>query len=739
MKQKILNFYNRLKSIQARSTLIILVIAAVLIETTAMVQYWFASKGIESGAQYRAETELKIASLHISKAMSEVEVAAQNMVWAIEGNLREPDSVYNASRRLVEKNPSIVGCGVAFVSNYYPEKGHWYEPYVAKLADGTIVEKQIGSDTHNYFEMSWYKKGLNATKGEWTEPYYDNAGARMMLCTYTLPLHDSKGRVVAVVGADISLEWLNSIINAHPIYPSSFNVVISREGQILVGPGNDTSVSRNISDVTARMEDTTVNDINRQMMAGDSGQFVVKENDGRKSYVFFAPIEGDAGWSMAVVCSEKEIYKELRTVSMLLFLLMIAGMALMGYLMYRSIRAFRRLQTINAEKERMGSELRIANAIQMGMLPKTFPPFPERNDLEVFGSIVPAKAVGGDLYDFFIRDEKLFFCVGDVSGKGVPASLVMAVTRSLYRSISVRESMPGKIMEAMNSAMYEMNDSSMFVTLFVGVLDLPTGRLHYCNAGHCAPLLIGATAGVLPVDSNIPVAVVNDWKFVSQEAIVSPQTTIFLYTDGLTEATNARQEQFGETRLRKAINQSKDNDPVHLIECMSEAVQTFVDGAEQSDDLTMLAVKYTKEQQAEKLHRSVTLLNDIAEVPRCSAFVQDVCKEVGFDNTTTMSINLAVEEAVVNVMNYAYPEGTKGNVNIEACANDVRLKFIITDSGKPFDPTVVEEADTTLSVEERPMGGLGIFLVRQLMDSINYEYVNEHNVLTLRKKLPVKE
>ena len=166
---------------------------------------------------------------------------------------------------------------------------------------------------------------------------------------------------------------------------------------------------------------------------------------------------------------------------------------------------------------------------------------------------------------------------------------------------------------------------------------------------------------------------------------------------------------------------------------MQEAVHLFVDGAEQSDDLTMLGIQYTKEQRAVCLQRELTLPNDVQTIPQLAAFVDDICEALGFDMSATMQMNLALEEAVVNVMSYAYPAGTQGDVHIEAQANDVRLKFTITDSGAPFDPTAKDEIDTTLSAEERPIGGLGIFLVREMMDSINYERVNNQNILTLRK------
>ena len=267
----------------------------------------------------------------------------------------------------------------------------------------------------------------------------------------------------------------------------------------------------------------------------------------------------------------------------------------MGYIIVRSVRNFNKLQTVNAEKERIGSELRIANRIQMGMLPKIFPPYPDRNDVEIFASLIPAKEVGGDLYDFYIRDEKLFFCIGDVSGKGVPASLVMAVSRSLFRTVSGHETDPSRIVQHMNEAMTDMNETNMFVTLFVGVLDLKDGQLHYCNAGHCEPLLIGSEVEKLSTDTNIPAGVLGDWNYNAQTIDIKPQTAIFLYTDGLTEAKNAENDMFGNKRLLSVAEELTEDGismPEQIIHHMSEAVESFVNGYEQSDDLTMLAIKY---------------------------------------------------------------------------------------------------------------------------------------------------
>ena len=221
-------------------------------------------------------------------------------------------------------------------------------------------------------------------------------------------------------------------------------------------------------------------------------------------------------------------------------------------------------------------------------------PYPERHDIDIYGELSPAKAVGGDLFDFYLHDEQLFFCVGDVSGKGVPASMVMAVICSMFRYISGHTSSPDQIVSDLNNAISEKNEASMFVTLFVGVLDLKSGLMRYSNAGHDAPMLIGRNVGLLPCDPNLPVGVMPGWKFTLQEAVIDRNTTIFLYTDGLNEAEDNLHAQFGKERVQavaETLLAQKRHQPKTLIASMSDAVQEFVGDAEQSDDLTMLAIQ----------------------------------------------------------------------------------------------------------------------------------------------------
>jgi sigma-B regulation protein RsbU (phosphoserine phosphatase) len=757
-----------------------------------------STKAMMKQAQERSMGMMANTNGQTDGVLTTVEVAIANTVPEIEGSLSNPDDLYFIVERILRLNPIIVGSAIAFEPNYFPDKGVFFSPYAYRKDSVTIATKQLGTDDYDYHCMDWYQIPKLLGKAYWSDPYYDIGGGDMTMTTYSLPLFDKNGMMYAVVTADISIDWLTSQMhridemNNKNIQRLSeedikaYSFIIGRNGTYIVHPDKERILNQSYFSYAMETNDTIDDHIGHEMINGHIGMEDFSDN-GISSAIFYSPIER-TGWSMAIIIPYQTMYEDAFTLGGIIICLMVVGLIILFFVCRFTIRhitrplqifadsadeiakghfqnelpvinsndemrqlrnSFQQMQTslvrqieetktINEAKGRMESELQIARNIQMSMLPKSFPPFPDRDDIDIFASLTPAKEVGGDLYDFFIRDEKLFLCVGDVSGKGIPASLVMAVTRSLFRTVSAHESNPAKIVEHINDNIAEDNESNMFVTFLVCVLDLPTGRLRYCNAGHCAPVLIGSGMGELPIIPNVPLGIMQGYKFEAQEATICYGTTIFLYTDGLTEATNSSSELFDGHRLLATAQQlydGKDYAPLHVVETMEQAVKAFVGNAEQSDDLTMMAIQYRKEQKHIRMQHSITLNNDIEQVPQLADFVDMVCEELDFDPSLAIQMNLAIEEAVVNVMSYAYPTGVVGNVNIEAQANEERLKFTITDNGIPFDPTAKAEVDTTLSAEERPIGGLGIHLVRQLMDSINYERIDGKNILTLRKKL----
>ena len=576
------------RKLQTRGGVLVLLTAAILMEVGSAVQYYFARNGIRNEVRQRAAFELQVKNLEIKQMLSRVETAAGNLHWVLEESIVNPDSVYPILRHIMEKNPDLTGCAIAFLPDYYPSKGYWYEPYVFRNND-TLENKQIGSADHNYLEAPWFTDGLVNPDGLWTEPYIDSDGSEGMVCTYTLPLCDASGRTVAVFGADVSLDWLGDLFEQKADVQT---YLFSHAGRVMVCP-DSTLVMRITLEETARLhQDTMAAHLNEAVQGGKQGSTNVKYN-GEKYYIHYSPVGGNTGWSMALFFPDKEIYKGLHRVSQLLLISMFLGLLLLAFIMWRTFRGIRKLGEVNAEKERIGSELKIARDIQQGMLPKTFPPYPDCDEVAMYGSLVPAKEVGGDLYDFQILNGHLPFCVGDVSGKGVPASLMMAVTRSLFRTVCGRTTEPEEIMNQMNAAMSEMNENSIFVTFFIGNLDLKTGILSYSNAAHCPPVLVNQTVSTLQMDSNIPLGVM-EWDYTRQEIHVGLDSIIFLYTDGLTEAENTTHGQFGEARMLAELEKMADATPRNLIDHISEVIQVFESGTEQSDDLTMLAIRYTK-------------------------------------------------------------------------------------------------------------------------------------------------
>lgn len=672
----------------------ILLVAAVVLEATACLQYFYSRAAIDQEAVDRARAELRAAELEINAATVELEAAAKMLTNMAELSLDHPDGIFTCTRTLLEILDNVESAGVAFVPNYYPSKGRWYEVCSSRIIEGDsmrIYTRQIGGAHHDYFQSEWFQNGLTIDSAWWSEPYLDDAGAQKMVVSCSHPVRDKAGNIVAVVCIDLSLSKLHRVSEYLQVYKDSYFSIRSSTGM----------------DIVARPDTTP----------------------GRKYRIFDEEIES-TGWHLSIIIPEDVLYADLRRVALIVTILMLLGLALLVFIMIFAGRNLQNLMDVSTQRERMMRELEIAKAIQKAMLPKVFPPFADRSDLNIYGMVRPAKEIGGDLYDFYVRHDKLFFCVGDVSGKGIPASLVMATIRSLFRSITAHVEHAHEVLIQMNDTFAEQNEQNMFVTLFVGILDLKTGELSYCNAGHNAPLIIrGEKAEVhtMDVHPNLPVGIIPGFEFAEQKLQLAYGDTLFLYTDGLTEAENIRHEQFSEDRMEKGLHSCLALRPREIVDTMDAQVAAFVGDAEQSDDLTLMAVRYQKP--------AIIMRNDIQQIPTLAEWVD----ELGIPMELNMPINLALEEAVSNVMLYAYPGRNDGKVFVEfAKAKDEqgeKLIFTISDSGIPFDPTAKPEADITLSAEDRAIGGLGIHLVRKLMDEIRYERQDEKNILTLVKIL----
>ena len=750
---------------------------------------WFAGKMMLIDGHKKANLELDKAILNITDDMDGVETAGNNFSTFLRWNEVEtfaPNAFRTVLADFLKANPDVQGAAVCFEPEYFTQYSEGFAPYLMQFRKGDTKYVNL-ADVYKYRTTGWYRKAKSKGYSFWTEAFKEANGT--IVSSYIVPLANDEGNFIGVLALDMSLQKLSDEVQEQKPYPQSFITVMDKDFNFLVHPDKKMIMNGNVH----RLLDRKRFEVNESIMIDMKhqrrgvGAFAV---DGDTKFLYYAPIKR-CGWTVALECDKDEIMEEVTAVRLQMAFISVAGLLLLlvisFFLMRKLLLPIRlyskaahriakgkfnthlqllrshdelwvlgnaldhmqhslekyinELKVTTQAKGRIESELNIASKIQMSMIPKIFPPYPEREDLDVYATLIPAKAVGGDLYDFFLRDEKLFFCIGDVSGKGVPASLVMAVTRSLLRIVATQESRPDRIVASLNTSMSDMNETNMFVTLFVGVLDLPTGRFRYCNAGHNAPVLIeGETREVkmLDVKPNLPIAIMSKWNFELQETYLTTDSVLFMYTDGLTEAENATQELFGEDRMMEVLKETENKSTKEQIDTMLETVRKHVNGAEQSDDLTMVSLGYRRQERDTKFYRKRTLHNDIRETPKIADFIDDIVGETGIDMALACSLNLALEEAVVNVMNYAYPQGKVGNITLESYAFDGSLKFVITDNGIPFDPTRVKDPDVTSGIEERQVGGLGIFLVNRIMDKVEYKRMNNTNILTLSKKLEIE-
>ena len=705
-----------------------IIIAAVILEVISALQFCSTQRLLADELEIRAESELTMKAIIVKSALNLSENSLWGHLWDMEHHIDTPDSLNSVMENVLQSHPNLTGCWVAFVPNFYPNKGRLYEPY-AYWNEGHI-EKFVIGETHDYSESVYFKRVISTDNAIWVGPYVDPISSKRMV-SYAMPIHDKKKNVIAVFGLDVSTKMLGDTLNYRQIYESSFDVLLTEEGQFIAGPKPEHVNPGTVDYIVNIINDSTI--AKRDSKNGRCKIATFRDPaDNDKGYVYYASFKDKPDWQIAVVCYDDEVFGPLREMYRTILLTNLAAIIVLGFIIGYFIKNNKKLQNTKRAKERIDSELRIASGIQMQMLPKQMRDN-ERADIDIYGMLLPAKEVGGDLFDYFIRDEKLFFCIGDVSGKGVPAAMLMAATHSRFRACSSNQRNPALIMKALNEMSCEGNDATMFATLFIGILDLPTGHLCYCNAGHDAPIIAGKEP--LSVKSNLPIGIFGDTTFEKQDTMLESGAMLFLYTDGLTEAMNKSHKLFGAERMMNLLNTAEDLPPRQLLGKMNMEVYSFMDGMEQSDDLTMMAIRYMPKQFESNFSETLMLKNDVHEVTRFSSFMKSVIEKLDIEKSLGRQLRLAVEEAVVNVINYAYPDDTDGDITVKMASDGKTLHCQIIDAGIPFDPTTQEKADITLSAQDRQVGGLGILLVRELMDSINYERIDGQNVLTLIKKV----
>lgn len=636
------------RSMPAKLTLWIALLSSLVLLASLGFMFSQSKKSVRQEALNRAEQVLDNTVQRVTNVLDRVEVATDNMDWLPVRHLKTPDSMFVYSRRILENNPELNGCSISFEPYYFPGKGKYFSAYSLNQ-DGEILTEQEGGPHYEYFTFDWYQMAKLLDEPCWTEPYFDfnpdGFYSQEMIASYCKPLKDAQGRYIGTISVDLPLGWLSETIAAVKPYPNSYSIMIGRGGTFFVHPDSTKLFYQTIFTETLEREDPDRTSLGKAMQAGEEGmkQMVI---DGQNCYVFYKPL-GTTNWSMGLVCPEKDILSGYKRLQQAVLIIVVLGLLLMLDLISRVIRneleplseLNRQAKTIaaghfqeelvdegrideigqlnrsfagmqhslinyidelkqtTAQKASIEHELKVASDIQMAMVPRKFPAFPERNDIDLFAAMVPAKEVGGDLYDYFILDEQLYFCIGDVSGKGIPASLLMAVTRNLFRIIAQQGHTPESIAMQINSVLSRDNEQGMFVTMFIGQIDLKDGVLRYCNCGHNPPVIVreDGKAEFIPVKyTNRPLGVWEEGGFQGETLGCIRGELLLCYTDGLNEAENMKQELLGNDTVIRLMTECARMSAEEVIRKLELEVERHRAGAIPNDDLTLLCLRLRK-------------------------------------------------------------------------------------------------------------------------------------------------
>ena len=629
------------RKLSVRVSLWVVMFAAVIFIAALGFLFYQSREAVRQEAISRATQILDKTSLRVEGILNRVEVATGMTDWLVQRHPDKADSMFVYSRGMLLNNPDFYNCSIAFEPYYFKDKGLYFSAYSKHNGD-SIRTIQGGSENYQYFFADWYLMPTLLGHACWTEPYMDYdapTNTSEMVTSYCQAIKASDGSFIGVINTSLSLNWLSQTISAVKPYPNSYSIMIGRGGTYFVHPDSTKITRQTIFTQTLENPDTAMASLGHAMQRGEEGVREMHIN-GEHCYVFYKPL-GKTGCSMAIVCPESDIFGGFDRLRRTVMAIVCVGLLLMLYFFIRIItrelsplrRLAREAETIasgqfdtqlpnfertdeigqlsqsfgnmqqslvryieelkdtTAQKASIESELNVANSIQMSMLPNVFP---DREGLDMYASMTPAKEVGGDLYGYLLKDDNLYFCLGDVSGKGVPASLFMAQVTRLFRTLANQQLSPSDICTHMNDALSgDENPTNMFVTLFVGMVDLTSGHLSFCNAGHNPPVIGGGEhhGDFLEMKPNFPIGVLPGLEFEGEEIESIKGRALFIYTDGLNEAENREHEQFGDERLIDILRNTHFDSARQVIETLAAEVEKHRDGADPNDDLTMMCLR----------------------------------------------------------------------------------------------------------------------------------------------------
>jgi sigma-B regulation protein RsbU (phosphoserine phosphatase) len=636
-------------SIVVKLVLVITLCSSLIFAATLGYNYYRSRVILERELEANAHNLVMSLVYHVETELVAVAKVTEGVANSLESGHYTEKELFSLIKSTVEKNPGIYGSTVAFEPYAFSSSTRLFAPYFYR-EKGKIAFSRL-EDSYQYVPYiywDWYQIPRELGKTEWSEPYFDEGAGNTVMSTCSVPFYGEKNgaRILkGIVTADVSLDSLMKLVSSVKILKTGYAALLSRNGMLLSHPLKDAVMNETFFSIAEARNDPTLRELGKKMVSGESGFILYNSLMGFRSWMYYAPIHS-TGWTLAVVFPEAELHENVRRLSMTMAAMGFAGLMLLiatvvyiactiikplrllaaatdeiasgnfdvelpavhskdevGVLtrdfqvMKTSLKEYiKNLTETTAAKERIQSELRMATEIQASLLPRLFPAFPDRPEFDIYASMDPAKEVGGDFYDFFfIDDTNLCFLIADVSDKGVPAALYMMVAKTLLKSEAQRLGEPDQILSCVNNILVLDNDSTMFATVFCAILNTGTGEVRYANAGHNAPVIMDSQGiRYLTLKPGFVLGPMPDIVYKAERLTLKPGDTLFLYTDGVTEAQNAEQELYGEEQLLNALQQAPKEDVTEMIHYIREDVTRHTNGAPQSDDITMVALKYRK-------------------------------------------------------------------------------------------------------------------------------------------------
>ncbi len=612
----------------------------------AALGYYVGRRHLMAARQQQLSALARSQALELARRLGRVAGPARDLAVTLERiDFPSPEVLIGLLKHTLSQNRRIYGMAVAFAPRAFRPDLKRFAPYVYRSPRGLKVVR-LDTPAYDYPHQDWYLIPMLLRRPVWGEPYYDEGGGGVVMSTYSAPVIKG-GRVVAVVTADVSLADLDREVRSLKVGRTGYGFVLTRWGTFLAAPRKQWVLRESIFSLAERLNLPGLRRLGRRMLRGGGGVVPIRDwLTGRESWLAFAPVR-EGGWTFGLVLTQREVLAPIRrlarrqillAISSLLVLVVVVWVLVVGLTrplqrLTASARAMAegdlsvrvsgvrpgdevgdlaeafntmggrlteylaRIKEEIAARQAVESEIKIARQIQESLLPRTFPPFPHRPEFSLFGHNLAAKEVAGDFYDFFfVDDDRLVLVIADVSGKGVPAALFMAVTRTLFRDVCVTEADPAAALGQVNRVLCQDNEANMFVTVFLAYYQVSTGRIVYANGGHNEVILVGpeGEARAFGQRGDVALGVLDEYTFTSRTAGVEPGETLVFYTDGVTEAPSPDGEMFGETRLMELISNLR-SEPVDVI-CrrIMDQVSDFQQGA-QFDDITMMALRRSPE------------------------------------------------------------------------------------------------------------------------------------------------